>query len=98
MAVVMIMHWPEITVEQYEEARRRVDWEGDQPAGGLCHIARFEDDGLHVVDVWESEADFERFGMERLMPVVAGELGVESQPNVRFVPLHALFVPEAARV
>ncbi len=97
MAVVMVMHWPEITVEQYEEARRRVDWEGDQPEGGLCHVARFED-GLHVVDVWESEADFERFGMERLMPVVKGELGVQSEPNVRFVPLHALFIPEAARV
>src|SRR2546426_51423 len=97
MAVVMVMHWPEVTGEQYEEARRRVDWEGDQPEGGLGHIAWFED-GLRVVDVWESPADFERFGTERLMPVVKGELGLESEPDVRFASLHAHFVPEAARV
>jgi hypothetical protein len=98
MAVVMIMHWAEVSVEQYEEARRRVGWETEQPEGGLCHVARFEADGLHVVDVWESEADFERFVNERLMPVVKGEIGIEGEPSVRFVPLHALYVPEAARV
>jgi hypothetical protein len=98
MAVVMVMHWPEITVDQYEEARSRVAWESDQPEGGLTHVSWFEDDGMHIVDVWESPEDFERFGKERLMPVVKGELGVDSEPNVRFAPLHALFVPEAARV
>ena len=97
MAVVMVMHWPEVKVEDYEEARRRVDWEGDQPEGGLSHVSWFKD-GLRVVDVWESQADFERFGEERLMPVVKGELGLETEPEVRFAPLHALFVPEAARV
>ena len=97
MAVVMIMHWPEIAVDQYEEARRRVDWEGDQPEGGLTHVSWFED-GLHVIEMWESPEDFERFGNERLMPIVKGEMGVESDPDVKFAPLHALFIPEAARV
>lgn len=97
MAVVMTMHWREVTVEDYEEARRRVNWEGEQPEGGLTHVSWF-DDGLRVVDVWRSQEDFERFGMERLMPVVRGELGLQTEPQVSFSELHALFIPEAARV
>jgi hypothetical protein len=30
----MVMHWPKIEVEDYEEARKRVNWEGEQPEGG----------------------------------------------------------------
>jgi hypothetical protein len=98
MAVVMVMHWPEATLEHYEEARRRVRWEEDAPIGGLNHVAWFEDDGLHVVDLWESASDFERFAEERLMPVVKGEIGIPGEPIVRYAALHAHFVPEAARV
>lgn len=94
MAVVMVMHWPEVTPEQYEEARRRVRWEADAPTGGLNHVAWFEDDGLHVVDLWESAADFERFAEERLMPVVKGEIGIPGEPIVRYADLHAHFVPD----
>ncbi len=96
MAVVMVMHWPEATREQYDEARRRVGWEADQPEGGLVHLAWVEDDGLHVVDVWESQAAFERFANERLMPVVKGELGIPGEPSVRYAELHARFIPQAA--
>jgi hypothetical protein len=91
----MQMHWPEITLDLYEQAREKVGWEREFPVGGISHVAWMADDGLRVVDVWESAEDFERFGMERLMPVVAGELGVESQPEVTITPAHAVFAPRA---
>ena len=51
MAIVMIMHWPEVTPELYDAAREGVGWEEDAPLGGRGHVAWFKDDGLHVVDV-----------------------------------------------
>jgi hypothetical protein len=93
MAVVMTMRWPEISLEQYEEARRRVDWEGDGPDGAIFHVAWMADDGFRVVDVWETGEQFDRFVRERLMPVVAGEMGVTSQPEVTVTPAHAVFKP-----
>ena len=37
MPTVMLMHWPEVSREQYERARREVDWEGDVPRGAKFH-------------------------------------------------------------
>ena len=91
MATVMRMKWSSVSPEQYDAARDAVNWEGDPPDGGIYHIAWF-DDGLNVVDVWESADDFNRFADERLMPGIA-QLGIEGQPDVRFYPMHACFAP-----
>jgi len=45
MPTVMNMRWRGLTPEQYEEARKQVNWEGDTPDGAQFHIAWFEDDG-----------------------------------------------------
>ena len=95
MSIVMIMHWPEVTPELYDEARDRVGWETDAPIGGRGHAAWFEDDGLHAVDVWESAEAFNTFVNERLMPVVKGELAIAGEPDVRILAAHRQFVPEA---
>lgn len=51
---------------------RIVEGLGDDPPKGLIVHLAFEraEGGLRYLDVWESEADFERFGEERLHPVV----------------------------
>jgi len=95
MTVVMQMHWPEIGLDTYEEAREKVGWERDYPAGAISHVAFMADDGFHVVDVWESAEDFDRFVNERLMPVLKGEMGIPSDPAVTVTPAHAAFVPHA---
>jgi hypothetical protein len=93
----MQMKWPEITPEEYDRAREAVDWEGDVPAGAIFHVSWFED-GLRVIDVWESAEDFNRFANDRLMPKLQ-ELGIGStQPDVQFHEAHAYFDPQAARV
>ena len=96
MATVMEMTWPSISRDDYDRAREAVNWEGDVPQGAIFHVSWFED-GLRVLDVWESQQDFERFGNERLMPTLQ-ELGIGSgQPEVQFHEVHAYFAPIATR-
>jgi hypothetical protein len=41
------------------------------PTGLVTHVAmRLPEGGLRYIDVWRSEAEFERFAEERLHPVV----------------------------
>lgn len=87
MPVVMKMSWDGVTPEQYDEARDKVDWEGDAPQGGMFHVAWFEPGTMRVIDVWESPEAFQRFVDERLMPAVQA-LGIEGQPEVDIQPAH----------
>jgi hypothetical protein len=92
MATIMLMHWPEATKEHYEAARKQVNWEGDKAKGGKYHAAWFGKDGLHVLDVWDSPQDFQRFAEQRLLPVTS-KLGLKTQPKVEFMEAHATFAP-----
>jgi hypothetical protein len=96
--VVMSMRWTGVTPEQYEEAREVVNWEGDVPDGAVLHVAAFDEDGIRVTDVWESEDQFNRFVESRLMPGVQ-QIGIQGQPDVEFLPVQNIFnarVPAAA--
>lgn len=92
MATIMLMHWPEATREQYDQAREKVGWDRQTPEGAKLHLSGFADDGLHVTDVWESEQSFSAFMEQRLAPAIA-EIGIQGQPDVKFLPLHGLFAP-----
>ena len=94
MATVMVMHWPEVTKEQYEQVRSDVKWETNTPKGAKYHVSWF-DNGLHVVDVWDSRADFEKFAQDRRGPAT-GKIGITSQPQVTFGETHAIFAPDPA--
>ena len=92
MATMMRMTWSPVTKEQYDEARERVNWEGDTPDGAIFHVSAFDGDTIHVTDVWESAEQFNRFAEERLMPVTS-ELGMNTEPQVEFYEVHAIFNP-----
>jgi len=92
MAVVMIMEWDGVTLEQYEAARKLVNWEGDPPEGGMFHVAALTDTGLRVTDLWQSAETFQAFAEQRLMPGVQ-QIGIPGQPKVEIYPVHALFTP-----
>jgi hypothetical protein len=92
MATVMLMHWPEVTKEQYEAVRREVNWEGEVPQGAKFHVAWFGDDGFRVLDVWDSRPQFEAFVQQRLMPGVQ-RVGVDGQPRIEFGESIATFAP-----
>jgi len=92
MPTVMNMHWPEVTREQYEAARKEVNWEGNHPDGAKLHVAWFADDGFHVLDLWDSPQQFEKFVSERLNPGVQ-KIGIQGEPKVQLAESHAIFVP-----
>lgn len=91
MAVIVTVDSDQMTKAAYDKIRAIANWEGDPPAGGIFHVASFDDDGLHVIDVWESAADFESFLNERIIPNLAS-LGVTSQPTVSVIEAHAYSV------
>ena len=91
MAVLMIHDAPGGTREGYEEVGRRLtDGRGlsslaDWPVEGiLAHAAGPTDEGWRVVDVWESEEAFARFGGV-IGPILA-EIGFPGEPKL--YPLH----------
>jgi hypothetical protein len=86
------MDWAEVTPEQYEELRKVVNWEGDQPPGGLSHVMAFDESGAHVNDTWESAELLQTFLDSRLMPGVQ-KVGIQGQPNVVVMEAHAVYIP-----
>lgn len=92
MAVVLFVEWDGVTTEQYEAARKLINWEGDAPAGLMSHVAGFSDKGLRVSDIWESAEAFQTFVQTRLMPG-AQQAGLQGEPRVEIYPMHALFTP-----
>jgi hypothetical protein len=90
------MSWPGITPEDYDQALEAVGWERDPAPGGKHHTAWFDSEGtFRVLDIWESEDDFNRFANERLMPglAAAGLLEGKGEPDVTFAPLHREWSP-----
>ena len=87
MAVVLVVQAPGITREQYEGSVEKISPTGklvspaDWPVEGLlAHIAGEGPNGFRVVDVWESEDAFRRFG-EKLIPILRS-VGIEGEPEI----------------
>lgn len=87
MAVVAVFEGPTLTQESYSAVTRKLAGKdqmesvADWPVEGLLvHVAGHGNNGFRVVDVWESEEAFARFG-EVLMPILQ-ELGIDVQPQV----------------
>jgi heme-degrading monooxygenase HmoA len=68
MAVVMIMESPGATTDQYDKVNEIMGIRGDEdaPEGLVQHVAATSDDGVVIVDVWESPEALDRFFQERL--------------------------------
>ena len=92
MATAMFMEWPGVTSQQYDEVRKLVNWEGETPDGAVLHVATFDAEGAHIVDVWDSEDAFNGF-MEQRLAAGIQKVGLQGQPDVEFRPVHALFTP-----
>ncbi|MEU2910648.1 hypothetical protein ACWCQ0_40105 [Streptomyces massasporeus] len=95
MAVVLTLRWAGVAPEQYDAMLDTVGWEKQVPDGLVLHVAWFEQEVMHVTDVWDAEDDFRRFYAERLAPAVQ-VVGLAGQPDVRFTPVHRRFVAPGA--
>ncbi len=76
-----------LTKEKYEQLRKEVVWETNQPRGGVFHAASFDQSGnAHVADVWESPETMGAFVEERLMPAMK-KFNIQP-PKVEVYPVH----------
>ncbi|GGT53988.1 hypothetical protein [Streptomyces purpureus] len=91
MAVGMLIDNPEGSQEQYDALQKQLDL-STMPQGLIYHCAGpSPDGGWRVVDIWESEADAQRFFAETLLPAreAAGLPDLSGEPV--FWPIyHAL--------
>ena len=71
MAVAVILDFPGATLEQYDQVVELMGFTkgGVGAPGGLFHWVTKTDDGIRVVDVWESREIFERFAQEKIGPL-----------------------------
>jgi hypothetical protein len=77
MAIGIYFNESNFTVEQYEQAIRKLEAAGaGAPEGRTFHVALETDGKINVFDIWDSQAEFDAFG-ETLMPILA-ELGADS--------------------
>ena len=70
MAIVVIFTPDGMTTEQYDEAVGRLDSAGaGLPPGRMFHVCYGASGNLRVMEVWESQEEFDTFG-EALMPIL----------------------------
>jgi heme-degrading monooxygenase HmoA len=88
MAILMMLELEGVTTDDYDalNAAMGVD-ENDLPQGLISHACGPTDDGLMIVDVWESAEDMNRFFESKLGPGMA-QIGVESSAQPRVHHIH----------
>ena len=67
MTLVMTMDLP-VTREDLEAVSADLGTHDNPPDGLVVHVATMTAQGVHVTDVWESQAAFEKFRDDQLMP------------------------------
>jgi hypothetical protein len=83
----------------YDHVMERVDLAANSPDGLIVHTAGFDEDGgvFRIFDVWDSQAQAERFIEERLQPILAdGPRNPDNSPppnRQSFYEVHSLFKP-----
>ncbi len=86
MAIVVEFNVPGMTAEQYDRVVQKLEETGmGSPEGRRYHVAAPREDGWFVLDVWDSEEAFARFG-ETLMPVLQAAGVRPAEPEIR--PVH----------
>jgi hypothetical protein len=85
MSICLIVRVPGATLEQYDQVRDGLNRALED--GQISHVAGATDDGLCVVDVWESRAHFDRFMQERLGEQL--QRAGFGQPEITEFPVHS---------
>ena len=89
MAVAFILEFEGATLDQYDQILEKMGLTpgGPTPPGAIAHWVAATDDGLHIVDVWETREVFDRFAQEQIGPYSA-EAGITETPEMRFYDVH----------
>jgi hypothetical protein len=93
MAVAFEMRFAGATLDQYDRVMELMGRDGSPmdiaPDGALFHWCAPTDDGIVVVDVWESDEQFDRFAKEQIGPFTQ-QVGIPAPPVVTRYAVHAM--------
>jgi hypothetical protein len=88
MAVAIEMDFKGATIDQYDEVIEKMGLTGGStPPGAISHWVAKTDDGIRVVDVWETREAFDRFAEEQIGPYTR-EAGFSEEPEIRVFEVH----------
>ena len=87
MAILMKVEGAGATTDQYDQLNKAMGIDADNlPEGLVSHVAGPTDDGLLIVDVWESQEALQRFLEDRVGPAMQ-QVGIApAEPHV--LPVH----------
>ena len=97
MPVAVVQDWVEPVSERsganYDMISERLGAKDDPPKGLLMHSAGHTGEAFRIFEVWETQADFDVFIVERLMPVLQKATGsVTTPPQVTIYELRNYIV------
>jgi hypothetical protein len=94
MPIAVQMDFPGATLEMYDTACSKMGLspKGPGPAGAISHFAAKTDSGIRVVDVWESQELFDKFGQDQIGPITQ-EVGFPNPPTTQILEVHNYFTP-----
>ena len=70
MAILCIFSGEWFTKQAYDDLRKEVDWEHNQPIREIFHAVKFEKSGdIHVTDMWKLEEYFKYIVDSKLKPI-----------------------------
>jgi hypothetical protein len=87
VAVAIEMRFSGATLAQYDEVMRLMELGDEAPDGALFHWVAATDDGIKVVDVWETIEQFNSFAQANIMPNTQ-KAGVPAPPETTVYELH----------
>ena len=96
MAVAVEMKFRGATLDQYDQVIEKMGFShhGTGAPASLFHWVSVSDDGIKVVDVWESPEAFQAFAEEQIGPYTQ-EVGLP-EPQVTPYPVHNYMTGPAA--
>jgi hypothetical protein len=72
VAILVVSEVAGWTVEQDATLVKALDLDGSPPVGFRIRVAGPTAHGWRIASLWDSEADFERYRNERLVPALTG--------------------------
>ena len=93
MAVAIEMNFKGATIDQYDDVGEKMGLtDGSTPPGAISHWVAKTDDGIRVVDVWETRDVFDRFAADQIGPYTR-EAGMNEEPEIRVYDVHNHLTP-----
>lgn len=94
---VAVLEIQGLVAEEYNSIVARMDVERNPAAGIYLHIAAPMENGIRVVELWDTKEGFEQYIQEQLIPACTA-LGIQKETTVSITPLYNLFAPRLQEI